>query len=118
MPADVELGSAPRFSLVVLTRNEAWGRPRLLLNLEDFMERRGEVLVLDAGSTDATMAIAQRRGCRVELVHDRFDAVLDGAQAAEIQRRFARGLDGPLVTAGQGLFHFADARQHAGLLAA
>ena len=74
--------------------------------------------MLDTGSTDATIAIAQRRGCRVELVHDQFDAVLDDAQAAEIERRFARGKDGPLVTAGQRLFHFADARQHAGLLAA
>ena len=73
---------------------------------------------MDTGSTDATIAIAQRRGCRVELVHDQFDAVLDNAQAAEIERRFARGEDGPLVTAGQRLFHFADARQHAGLLAA
>jgi tetratricopeptide (TPR) repeat protein len=90
----------------------------LLWSLEDFIERRGEVLVLDTGSTDATIAIAQKRGCRVELVHDQFDAVLDDAQAAEIERRFARGDDGPLVEAGQRLFHFADARQHAGLLAA
>ena len=118
MPAAVVLGSAPRFSIVVLTRNEAWALPRLLWSLEDFIERGGEVLVLDTGSTDATIAIAQKRGCRVELVHDRFDAVLDDAQAAEIERRFAKGEEGPLVTAGQRLFHFGDARQHAGLLAA
>ena len=118
MPAAVELGSAPRFSIVVLTRNEAWALPRLLWNLEDFIERRGEVLVLDTGSTDATIAIAQKRGCRVELVHDQFDAVLGDAQAAEIERRFAKGDEGPLVTAGQRLFHFGDARQHAALLAA
>ena len=103
---------------MVLTRDEAWALPRLLWNLEDFIERGGEVLVLDTGSTDATVAIAQKRGCRVELVHDQFDAVLDDAQAAEIERRFARGEEGPLVTAGQRLFHFGDARQHAGLLAA
>lgn len=115
MSAAVELGSAPRFSIVVLTRNEAWALPRLLWNLEDFIERGGEVLVLDTGSTDATVAIAQKRGCRVELAHDQFDAVLDDTQAAEIERRFARGEEGPLVTAGQRLFHFADARQHAGL---
>ena len=112
------LGSAPRFSIVVLTCNEAWALPRLLWSLEDFIDRGGEVLVLDTGSTDATIAIAQKRGCRVELVHDQFDAALDDGQAAEIRRRFARGQEGLLVTAGQRLFHFADARQHAGLLAA
>src|SRR5207244_6778859 len=94
----------------------AWGLPRLLWSLEDFIERRGEVLVLDSGSTDATTAIAQKQGCRVELVHDQFDALLDDARAAEIQRRFAKGEDGPLVTAGPRLFHFGAARQHAGLL--
>ena len=118
MPAAIEPGSAPRFSIVVLTRDEAWALPKLLWNLEDFIERGGEVLVLDTGSTDATVAIAQKRGCHVELVHDQFDAVLDDAQAAEIERRFAKGGEGPLVETGQRLFHFSDARQHAGLLAA
>lgn len=111
------LSSAPRFSIVVLTRNEAWALPQLLWSLEDFIERRGEVLVLDTGSTDATVAIAQRHGCRVERVRDQFDAVLDAGQAAEIDRRFARGKEIHLVTGGQRLFHFGDARQHAGLLA-
>src|SRR5215470_3038437 len=100
MPAAVVLGSAPRFSIVVLTRNEARALPRLLWGLEEFIDRGGEVLVLDTGSTDATIAIAQRRGCRVEPVHDQFDTVLDAAQAAEIQRRFAKEEQGPLVTAG------------------
>jgi len=90
----------------------------LLWSLEDFIDRGGEVLVVDTGSTDDTIAIAQRRGCRVDLVHDQFDAVLDDAQAAAIERRFARGEESPLVAAGQRLFHFADARQYAGLLAA
>lgn len=118
MPAAVAPGTAPRFSIVVLTRNEARALPRLVWNLEHFIERGGEVLVLDTGSTDATLAIAQKRGCRVESVHDRFDTVLDAAQAVEIERRFAKGGEGPLVTAGERLFHFGDARQHAGLLAA
>jgi tetratricopeptide (TPR) repeat protein len=117
MPAD-EPRSAPRFSIVVLTRDEAWALPQLLWNLEDFIERDGEVLVVDTGSTDATVAIAQKHGCRVELVHDQFDAVLGDAHADEIERRFAKGGDGPLVEAGQRLFHFGDARQHAGQLAA
>jgi tetratricopeptide (TPR) repeat protein len=111
-------GSAPRFSIVVLTRNEAWALPRLLWSLDDFIERGGEVLVLDTGSTDATVAIARGRGCRVELVHDQFDAVLGDAQAAEITRCFSKEPEADVVLAGQRLFHFGDARQHAGLLAA
>jgi len=103
---------------VVLARNEACGLPRLLYGLEDFVERGGELVVVDTGSTDDTVAIARRRGCRVEAVNERFDAVLRTSQAAEIERRFAKAEEGPLVTPGQRLFHFGDARQHAGLLVA
>ena len=117
MPAAAVLKTAPRFSIVVLTRDEAWSLPRLLWDLEDFIERGGEVLVLDTGSTDATVAIAQKHGCRVELVHDQFDSILTDAQAAEINRRFARGEEYCLVFAGPRLFHFGNARQHAGSLA-
>lgn len=110
--------SAPCFSIAVLARNEAWKLPQLLYTLEDFIERGGEVLVVDTGSTDDTVVIARRRGCRVEAVNERFDSVLDVDQVAAIERRFAVAGDGPLVTPGQRLFHFGDARQHAGLLAA
>jgi len=117
MAPGVVHGTAPRFSIAVLTRDEARGLPRLLWSLEEFLERGGEVLVLDTGSTDDTTAIARNHGCRVELVHDRFDAQLDDVRAVEIERRFAKGEDGPLVEAGQRLFHFGDARQLAGMLA-
>ena len=117
MLADVALPSAPLFSIVVLARNEEQSLPRLFYVLEDFRERGGEVLLMDTGSTDETIAIARRRGCRVEMVHDRFDSFLDSAQAAAIEARFAKAQEGPLVTAGQRLFHFGDARQHAGSLA-
>jgi tetratricopeptide (TPR) repeat protein len=50
-------------------------------------------------------------------MNDRFDTALDATTAAEIERRFARAGEGPLVEAGQRLFHFGDARQQAGLLA-
>lgn len=109
--------SAPSFSIVVLTRNEAWSLPRLLYDLNGFVQRGGELLVVDTGSTDDTIAIARRQGCRVETVGGAFDSTLDAEQAAEIERRFAKANEGPLVTAGQRLFHFGEARQHAGMLA-
>jgi tetratricopeptide (TPR) repeat protein len=73
---------------------------------------------VDTGSTDDTVAIARKHGCRIESVEDRFDTILDAERAAEIERRFAIASEGPLVTAGQRLFHFGKARQQAGLLAA
>jgi tetratricopeptide (TPR) repeat protein len=109
---------APRFSIVVIVRNEAQTLPRLLHGLEQFVARGGELVVVDTGSVDCTTTIARARGCRVEAVGDRFEAGLGVLEAAEIQRRIARAGEGPLVTAGQRLFHFGDARQHAGLLAA
>ena len=109
--------SAPNFSIVVLARDEARALPRLLHGLEEFAERGGEVLVVDTGSADDTIGTARALGCRVETVDARFDSVLNAAQEAEIERRFAREAEGPMVAAGQRLFHFGDARQRAGLLA-
>jgi hypothetical protein len=114
----VGLRSAPCFSIAVLTRNEAWALPRLLQDLRSFVERGGELLVVDTGSSDDTIAIARKRGCRVESVRDAFDSVLHAGQASEMERRFAKAGEGPLVTTGQRLFHFGEARQHAGMLAA
>lgn len=113
----MSLPSAPRFSIVVISRNEERALPLLLYSIEDFRERGGEVLVVDSGSTDETIAIARARRCRVELVNDRFDSVLASAQAAEINRRFAAEGEAPLVEAGQLLFHFGEARQYAAGLA-
>lgn len=110
--------SAPTFSIVVLARNEAWGLTRLLWSIGRFIKSGGEVLVVDTGSTDETTDVGKRRGCRVESFGDRFDTVLEAGQAAEIEHSFAKAGEGPLVEAGQRLFHFGAARQHAGLLAA
>jgi glycosyltransferase involved in cell wall biosynthesis len=107
----------PRFSVAVIARNEAHTLPRLLRSLDAFMRRGGEVVVVDTGSADDTPEVARRYGCRVVDAGRRFDTRLDAAQVEAIERRFARGGEGPLVTAGVRLFHFAEARQHAGLLA-
>jgi tetratricopeptide (TPR) repeat protein len=118
MHPEIAPRSEPLFSVVVLARDEARALPQLLFDLESFRDRGGELVVVDNGSTDETIAIARRNGCRLEPIDGQFEAVLDEAQAAEIERRLAREGEGPLVTAGQRLFHFGAARQHAGLLAA
>ena len=107
----------PQFSIVVLTRDEERSIPRLFYLLEDFLDRGGELLVLDSGSTDRTVEIAKLRGCRVVELKASFDLTLDPTQAAAIEQRFAKGKEGPLVEPGQRLFNFGAAREHAAQLA-
>ena len=109
--------SRPRFSVVVIARNEAHTLPRLLGSLAAFAARGGETLVVDTGSTDGTAALARAHDCRVEEVGSRFASALGPEQAGQIERRFAKEGEGPLVEPGQRLFHFGDAREHAGRLA-
>jgi glycosyltransferase involved in cell wall biosynthesis len=56
---------APGFSVVVIARDEARTLPRLVRSLAPVLERGGEVLVVDTGSTDDTVRVARRHGCRV-----------------------------------------------------
>jgi glycosyltransferase involved in cell wall biosynthesis len=55
-------GSAPRLSAVLITRNEEANLPACLASLRDLAD---EVVVLDSGSGDRTLAIAEAAGARV-----------------------------------------------------
>lgn len=109
--------AAPRFSIAIIARNEATALPRLLADLAPFRERGGEILLLDTGSADETVAIARRAGGRVIEAPRRFRSVLAAEEAAAIDLRFAREDEAPLVDAGADLFHFGNARQYANELA-
>jgi len=54
---------APRLSAVIITRDEEGNLPACLASLRGLVD---EIVVLDAGSTDATVSIAQSAGARVE----------------------------------------------------
>jgi glycosyltransferase involved in cell wall biosynthesis len=107
----------PPFTVAIIARNEAGHLPELLDRLKRWRHGGGEVLVVDTGSTDATVEVARGAGCRVEEAGERFHFLLSETQAAEIQRRFGRQGEGPLVSAGERVFRFGEARQYAGLLA-
>lgn len=109
--------TTPSFSVVVVARNEARTLPVLAGSLGPFLSAGGEFIVLDTGSDDDTVRVARDAGARVETVGTQCHSMLSDAQAAAIGARFARHGEGPLVQAGQVLFDFGRAREHASQLA-
>lgn len=57
-------------SIVIRTHNEARYLPELLLSIQEqsVPKDQFEVVLVDSGSTDETLAIAQRHGCRIEHI--------------------------------------------------
>lgn len=84
----MEAGPTPRFSLIVPAHNEQSYLGRLLDSVEAARSRcrhgaaAVEVVVADDGSTDATGAIAEQRGCRVVRLAARRIAAARNAGAA------------------------------------
>lgn len=107
----------PKFSIVLISKNEAKTLSRLLSSLSTFRERGGEIVLVDTGSTDATAQIARDAGCKVEEVGDRFVHVMSEEDAAEIALRFQKGNDPVIVEAGQRNFDYSAARNYAASLA-
>ena len=107
----------PAFSIATIVRNEEEGLPALLASISGFIARGGEVVVVDTGSNDRTVEIAKRAGCRVEEVGHRFERKLTRAEAARIERTFAKEGEGPIVAAGDRVFEIGAARNHAAALA-
>ena len=107
----------PRFSVVTIVRNEANRLPRLLASLAEFRSRGGEVLVLDTGSDDGTPQAAEEAGCLVAVEPRRFNGRLNVKQADRIQKAFSRAGEGPFLRAGERLFNFGAARNHAASIA-
>lgn len=107
----------PQFSIVIIAKDEVHTLDRLFQSLGKFKDRGGEIVLLDTGSTDHTVEIARDAGCRVYAVGDKFITTLDGKLADEINHRFSKADEGPLVKMGERLFHFAGARNHVTSLA-
>ncbi len=56
----------PEISVVIITRNEEANLPRTLASVQPLVESgRGEIIVVDSGSTDRTVELAKEAGAKI-----------------------------------------------------
>jgi glycosyltransferase involved in cell wall biosynthesis len=107
----------PKFSIVMIAKNEAHTLPRCMDSLKEFRERGGEIILCDTGSTDSTAEIARSFGCKVTEVGEKFITIIDKKLSEEINERFVVDGEEPIVKKGNRLFDFGSARNYATSLA-
>lgn len=107
----------PKFSVVLIARNESKTLPRLLASLASFKERGGEVVLVDTGSTDDTAEVARDLGCKVTEVGNKFRRVIDDKLADKINMTLLADGEANIVEAGDQLFDYSAARNFAASLA-
>lgn len=111
------MAQAPKFSVVLIGKNEAKTLPRLMRSLREFLERGGEVVLCDTGSTDGTPEVARQLGCKVTEAGDRFVITIDAETAEALNREFVVEDEPPVVAPGDRFFCYSDARNFAASLA-
>ncbi len=109
--------SEPKFSVVLIAKNEEKTLPRLLNSLREFRDRGGEIILVDTGSTDKTMEIAREAGCFVHNAGLIFRKYIDDNSIKMINSLYVRGNDAPIVEKGDSLFDYSMARNYAASLA-
>jgi len=107
----------PLFSICLIARNEEKFLPRAIASLKEFLERGGEVVLVDTGSTDKTADIALKAGFVVERVGEKYLTRLTKEQAQAINDLYVVEGEAPVVNEGETVFNFAEARNHAANLA-
>jgi glycosyltransferase involved in cell wall biosynthesis len=104
----------PDFSVSIVARNESRTLPRrLLLSLSTFIDRGGDVVLVDTGSTDQTADVAHAHGCRVFEEGDRFVPAFTPELVGQINQKFVVAGEPPIVTSESRVFDFAAARNYA-----
>lgn len=81
-------------------------------SLKEFQSKGGEILLLDTGSTDNTVKVAEDLGVKVIGVKDKFKITIDKELADEINKKFIVDGEMPVVKEGESLFDFASARNY------
>jgi glycosyltransferase involved in cell wall biosynthesis len=102
----------PLFSIVLIAKNEQNTIGRCLDSLKEFIDRGGEIVVGDTGSTDHTVEIAKSYGCKVVDI----DAIIHipAGTCNEINKAFCSPSDIHIIqTPTATVFDFATARNRA-----
>lgn len=106
----------PKFSIVLITKNEEKVIARCLESLSEFFERGGECIVVDTGSSDDTMRIAASYGAVVSEYMGAKKSITD-YEAHYINSLSNRYLEPAIVLKDETIFDFSDARNYATSLA-
>ena len=109
--------NTPKFSIVMIAKNEAKTLPKCIESLKDFISRKGEIILCDTGSTDGTAGLARSLGCTVTEVGSKFITIIDEETATNINKKFIVDGEEEILQAGNSLFDFAAARNYATSLA-
>jgi glycosyltransferase involved in cell wall biosynthesis len=107
----------PKFSVVIIAKNEAKTLPRLGASLKEFLSNGGEWIVVDTNSSDNTVEVAKSLGAKVYAVDNKFRKVISVEEAKAINARFIVEGEAPIVAEGHTLFDFTSARNYAAGLA-
>lgn len=112
--------SVPLFSIVLIAKNEEKTLPRLFASIKEFKVCGGEIIVVDTGSTDKTVAVALNFGCTVAEAGDQFTVPIDQVLYDTLTREYlvdseAGDLSG-WIKKGTGFFDFSAARNFASSL--
>jgi glycosyltransferase involved in cell wall biosynthesis len=103
----------PKFSVVLIARNEEKTLPKLIASLNEFQSRGGEVILVDTGSKDRTVEIAKELGCKTTEVGERFIKIIDKDLAKKINEKFVVDGENQVVEANSKIFDYSAARNFA-----
>jgi mannosyltransferase OCH1-like enzyme/glycosyltransferase involved in cell wall biosynthesis len=106
-----------KFSVVLIAKNEEKSLPRLHKSLEEFLKRGGEVILLDTGSTDKTVELAESFGFKTTSVGERFIRTIPPTTAKDINHNFIIEGEANIVSGGDRFFDYSAARNYAASLA-
>ena len=107
----------PKFSVVLIAKNEEKTLPKLILSLKEFQERGGETILLDTGSTDSTVVRAKELGCKVTEVGEKFVRKIDAKLAKQINEKFVIDGEQEVIKENSKVFDYSAARNFAAQLA-
>lgn len=104
----------PNWSTVAICRNEEKTIGRFINSLKEFLELGGDLVIVDTGSTDNTVAVAKAMGVDLHLAGNQFSRVITEQEAAEVNKEKVEEGEQPiLLKCGETIFDFHAARNYA-----